>query len=496
MPAGRETPMKRPLLAGWCLLGWAILGPVISFAGDPSPTGWEGTRPNILFILMDDMGWTDAGVLGSDFYETPRIDRLRHESMASTDAYANAPNCSPSRACLMTGLYSPRHGIYTVGSSERGRPEQRKLIPIANAPALTPAFETMAEALRRGGYQTFLGGKWNLGEGATGPEAQGFDMNVGGNDSGKPSSYFAPWHDEQLGDAPPGTHLCDYITSKVIDFMVEPRTAPFFAYISYYDVHLPREAKAELIAKYEAKLAANAAVGRPTEHGDPVYAAMLENADTNVGRLMAALDRAGFGEETLVVFFSDNGGYGEVTSMRPLRGSKGMLYEGGIRVPLFIRWPGKIAADTSCAIPVIGTDFLPTFLALSGASSSRTLDGISLLPLLAGRSADWKREAIFWHSPVYLESRPQRQGDDSRDGVWRGTPASAVRVGDWKLIEYYEAGGLELFNLRDDIGERRNLAEMNRGKAAELRARLAAWRNSTGAPIPTEINPLYRIGEK
>ena len=451
-------------------------------------------RPNILFILMDDMGWTDAGVLGSDLYETVNIDRLRRESMMFTDAYANAPNCSPSRACLMTGLYPPRHGIYTVGDSERGKSEQRRLIPTPNAHSLAPAFVTMAESLRQAGYKTFLGGKWNLGSGETGPEAQGFDVNIGGNDSGKPDTYFAPWRNPQLGAAPAGTHLCDYVTDRAIDFLGERRSGPFFAYVSYYDVHTPLEAKPELVKKYQEKFMAKTAQGIRLEHSDPVYAAMIENADANIGRLLQALDRFGLAEDTLVVFFSDNGGYGEVTSMRPLRGSKGMLYEGGIREPLFFRWPRKIAPDSLCTTPVLGIDFFPTFLDLAGvqAPARPTLDGVSLLPLLTGKPDAWRREAIFWHCPVYLESRPQRLGDDSHDGIWRCAPSSAIRVGDWKLIEYFEDGSLELFNLREDIGERKNLTKVNPEKTAEMHARLNAWRLSTGAAIPRMVNPDYK----
>ena len=463
-------------------------------AGLPAEAANPPVRPNILFILMDDMGWTDAAVLGSDFHETPSIDRLRHEGMLFTDAYANAPNCSPSRASLMTGLYPPRHGILTVGSSERGPAEKRRLVPTPNLDVLAPRFVTVAEVLRAGGYATFIGGKWNLGDGDAAPEAQGFDVNVGGNASGKTDSYFAPWGNPQLKPAPPGTHLCDYVTDRAIEFIRERRPRPFFAYVAYYDVHTPLEAKPELVAKYRAKLNRLAAEGRSPQHNVPVYAAMVENADMNIGRLLAALNELGVADDTLVVLFSDNGGYGEATSMRPLRGSKGMLYEGGIRVPLIVRWPGRVAPRSTSSEPVIGSDFSPTFLAASGVPrpAGVAIDGADLTPLLAGKILPTPRPTLFWHCPVYLESRPQKTSDDSHDGFWRNAPSGAVRAGDWKLIEYFEDDSCELFNLREDIGEQKNLASAQPEKVRALRTMLEAWRTETGASVPKERNPAFR----
>jgi arylsulfatase A-like enzyme len=452
--------------------------------------------PNLVLILMDDMGWTDAAVLGSDFYETPSIDRLRREGMLFTDAYANAPNCSPSRASLMTGLYPPRHGILTVGSSERGTATQRKLIPVPNEDVLAPRFVTIAEILRDAGYRTFIGGKWNLGDGAAGPEQQGFELNVGGTAAGKPDTYFAPWKNPKVGPARAGTHLGDYITDRAIEFIRAERSRAFFAYIAYYDVHTPFEAKPELIQKYRGKLARLQGAGLKIQHDDAVYAAMIETADAHVGRVVGTLNELGIEEETLVVLFSDNGGYGDATHMRPLRGSKGMLYEGGIRGPLIVRWPGRIAANATSRKPVMGADFFPTFRALSQASSNLDipLDGIDLSPVFFSQPDETSllERALFWHCPVYLENRPQKTPDDSHDGIWRNAPSGAVRSGDWKLIEYFEDDSVELFDLRQDIGERNNLVTSRPDKVAELRALLSEWRTKTGAAMPSAPNPLYR----
>lgn len=473
-------------------LGIVVLSALAVFAQAASPArGKKDKQPNILFILVDDMGCMDGTELGSDFYETPNLDRFMSQGMRFTQAYANGPNCAPTRASLMSGYYAPRHGVYTVDSTARGDPARHRLRTPENKTELAGSFYTLAEALRDGGYATFHGGKWHLGTGPTGPLGQGFQVNVGGDTFGAPpkGTYFAPWPAPGTEDAARGVHLGDYVTEKAIAFIEQPRTQPFFAYVSYYDVHTPLQAKPELLKKYEAKLAREKAAGRTPQHNRPVYAAMLETLDTNVGRLMDALETSGAARNTIVVFTSDNGGFGGATSMRPLRGAKGMLYEGGIRVPLAVVWPSHIAPGTVCAVPVITIDFYPTLLDAAGLrrNSTPALDGVSLLPLLTGKNASLSRSNLFWYFPAYLDKVPKGFESDAPEPGWRAIPANAIRQGDWKLIEYFEGKSVELFNLGEDPGERHNLASTHPEKVRALRAQLQQWRESTGAP---QLEPL------
>jgi len=443
--------------------------------------------PNFVFILIDDMGWRDVGFMGSRYYETPNIDRLAAQGMVFTDAYANAPNCAPTRACLLSGQYGPRHGVYTVGNSDRGSAAGRKLIPVTNRTTLPAETITLAEAIRPAGYRSASIGKWHLGvDPDSGPVAQGFDVNVAGNLAGNPSSYFSPYRNKNLPDGPKGEYLTDRLTEEALAFIEANRARPFFLYLPHYAVHTPIQAKQELVAKYKKK--------RPDGgQGNPEYAAMIESVDQGVGALLAKLDQLGLADNTVVVFFSDNGGVGgyrelgiaggEITSNRPLRGGKGMLYEGGIREPTIVRWPAKVKAGTRCATPVIGLDFYPTFLEIAGAEKKpgQILDGESLVPLLTG-TGTLKRDAIFWHFPAYLQGSK---------GTWRTTPCGVIRSGGWKLIEFFEDNRLELYNLADDIGEAADLAEKMPEKAKELHDRLVAWRKAVNAPVPTEKNPQF-----
>jgi len=435
-------------------------------------------RPNILFLFVDDLGWRDVGFMGSKYYETPNVDRLAGGGMVFTRAYANAPNCAPTRACLMSGQYTPRHGIYTVGSSERGSSRFRKLIPVKNTTTLSPKVVTLGEALHSAGYATASMGKWHLGgDEQTKPTGQGFDVNVGGNHAGHPRSYFSPYRNKDLPDGPKGEHLTDRLGAEACKFIEAHKDGPFFLYLPFYAVHTPIQAKKDLLAKYKAK---------PPDggHKNPAYAAMIETADRAVGRILDKLDELKIADRSVVVFFSDNGGYGGVTSMAPLRGSKGMLYEGGIREPMIVRWPGKVKAGSRCDTPVIGIDFYPTFLEITGAPrpADQVLDGESLVGLMtAGRPL--KREAIFWHFPCYLQAYGP--------GTWRTTPAGAVQKGDYKLIEFFEDGRLELYNLVKDIGEKNNLAAKMPEKARELHELLKGWRRKVKAPVPTQPNPDY-----
>ncbi len=445
------------------------------------PAAMAAERPNIVMFLVDDLGWADTGFMGSGYYETPAIDRLAAESMVFRSAYANAPNCAPSRACLMSGKYGPRHGIYTVGDPARGNHGARRLEPVANKTVLDGSFVTIAEALRSHGYKTASMGKWHLGKD---PTTQGFDVNIAGREWGSPSGggYHSPYKYPNLEQPEPGEYLTDRLTDEAIRFIEQHQRDPFFLYLTHYAVHTPLQGKSELVEKYRRK--------KPTaHHSNPKYAAMIESVDDSVGRVLASLDRLGLTQNTIVIFFSDNGGHSGATSNFPLRGAKGMLYEGGIREPLIVRWPGVTRAGSVCEQPVIGIDFYPTLLEATGADvpADYELDGVSLVPLLRDASAKLQREAIYWHFPCYLQGK-----GDPGGGPFRTTPAGAIRMGDWKLIEWFETGRLELYNLADDIGETRNLSLDQPEKLAELHAAMKRWRTSVDAPIPVTPNPRYR----
>jgi arylsulfatase A-like enzyme len=447
-----------------------------------SGSGGQNT-PNFVFIFIDDMGWKDVGFMGSKYYETPNIDKLAGQGVVFTSAYANAPNCAPTRACLMSGQYTPRHGVYTVGNSERGKARLRKLIPIRNKRTLAPEVVTIAEALKSAGYVTASIGKWHLGRGTeTGPEGQGFDVSIAGNRAGMTRRHFSPYRLANLSDGPEGEYLTDRLTDESLKFIEANRDKPFFLYLSHYAVHTPIQAKKPVIDKYRNKEPDGG-------QNNPTFAAMVESVDQSVGRVMKRLDELGLTDNTVVIFFSDNGGVFGITSMEPLRGGKGTLYEGGIREPMIVRWPGKTRAGSVCDVPVIGIDFYPTMLDIAGAPkpAGQVLDGESIVPLLKGDKG-LKRDAIFWHFPAYL------QRNYGWKETWRTTPAGVIRRGDWKLIEYFEDGRLELYNLKDDIGEQNNLAHKMPDKTRQLHGLLKQWRKSVNAPVPTELNPAYSPG--
>lgn len=418
--------------------------------------------------------------MGSQYYETPNIDALAAGGMTFGSAYANAPNCAPSRACLMSGQYGPRHGVYTVGNSTRGNAKLRRLIPVPNTKTLAPEFITIAEALKPSGYVSAAMGKWHLGED---PVDQGFDVNVGGNQTGSPrGGHFSPYRNPQLPNGPDGEYLTDRLTDEAISFIEGHRQQPFFLYLTHYAVHTPTQAKEDLTAKYRDKPSADG-------QKNPKYAAMIDSVDQSVGRIVKALDDGGLSERTLLVFFSDNGGHGNVTSMAPLRGAKGMLYEGGVRVPMIARWPGRVQRGSRCDVPVIGVDLYPTFLDVAAADRPEgyELDGESLLPLLTSEAEDrFADRALFWHFPAYLQGTRKRIGRP-----FRTRPAGAIRVGNYKLLEFFEDGRLELYDLDKDIGEATDLSESHVNVATKLHARLKAWRAEVDAPVPTEANPLF-----
>ena len=441
-------------------------------------------RPNIIYINADDLGVMDVGFMGRKEYRTPNLDRLAAEGMVFTDAYAPAANCAPSRACCISGQYSSRHGVYTVGSSERGKGTDRKIIPVPNKRHLPDDNFTMAEALQAGGYKTIHLGKWHLGED---PQTQGFDVNIGGDTSGGPSGggYFSPFSSGPMqpfsDQYSKGTHRCDIFADQAIQFMQANQKRPFFMHMAYYSVHAGLEPVPGMVEKYKAVKGINAA-----------YASMIEKMDESIGKIVTELDRLGLKENTLVLFTSDNGGLRHISKQDPYRSGKGSYFEGGIREPMLVRWPAKVAAHTSCEVPVIGIDFYPTFLDAAGLEipDGKVLDGVSLMPLLT-QTGKIPERALYWHFPIYLQ-KYAGIGDDSHDPLFRTRPGSAMRFGKWKLHEYFEDGRLELYDLSADAGERRNLAAEMPEQAKVLKQKLSAWRQEVHAPMPTKLNPKYK----
>ncbi len=452
-------------------------------------------RPNIVFFLADDLGQRDLGCYGSTFYETPHLDRLARDGMRFARAYAACPVCSPTRASLLTGKWPQRTGITDyIGAPQPAQwTRNTRHLPAPYADRLALGETTLAEALKAGGYATFFAGKWHLGPEGYWPENQGFDVNMGGIDRGGPyggKKYFSPYGNPRLTDGPEGEHLPDRLAGEAVRFMEAHRGKPFFVYFPFYSVHTPLMAREDLRLKYEAKRARFGATDRFGEEAPrkvrltqdhAVYAGMVEAMDAAVGKVLGALDALGLATNTIVVFTSDNGGLstseGSPTSNQPLRAGKGWLYEGGIREPLVVRWPGVVPAGSVNDTPVSSPDFYPTLLEAVGLAPmpARHRDGKSFLHALrtGKRGAG---HALFWHYPHY--------------GNQGGAPGAAVVDGDWKLIEWFEDARVELFNLKDDPGERRDLASARPGRVRALRGKLHAWQRDVGARASTP-NPRY-----
>jgi arylsulfatase A-like enzyme len=429
------------------------------------------------------MGWRDTGCYGSTFYQTPHIDRLAAGGMRFTQAYAACPVCSPTRASILTGKYPARLHLtdWLPGRSDRPsqkllRPKIRQHLPLEEV--------TLARALRPLGYVSASIGKWHLGGKPYYPEKHGFDLNVGGTEKGSPPGYFYPYRNRNfsiptLPGGQPGEYLTDRLTSEAEKFIGKNKDKPFFLYLAHYAVHIPLQAKKDLIAKYRER----AKPGRPQHN--PVYAAMVASVDQSVGRIVKTLADLKLAERTVIIFTSDNGGLSvkegpstPATSNAPLRAGKGYLYEGGIREPLIVRWPGVTRPRSVCDVPVCSVDFFPTVLEMAGAKKDarRSVDGVSLVPLLR-RSGGLKRDALYWHYPHY-----SNQG---------GKPGGAVRRANYKLIEFYEDGKRELYNLKDDPGEKQDLAAKMPDKVKELHRVLQDWRKAVKAQMPT-ANPDYQ----
>ena len=436
------------------------------------------TKPNIVYILADDLGWTDLGCQGSKYYETPHIDRLAAQGMRML-RYYNSQNCAPTRAVLMSGQYAPRTGMYTVGTLERGEAADRRMKVPENETKLPLDRFILPQALQSAGYATGMFGKWHLGTpGEHHPGQRGFDEAIVSD--GKHFNFVTVPEVKY----PDGQYLADFLTDRAVDFIGRHKDKPFFLYLPHFAVHTPIHAKADYITAWQKKPAKGT-------HWNPTYAAMIQSLDESVGRIVARLDELKLAENTVIIFSSDNGGLGGYqrteppsekkgnTDNTPLRGGKGTLYEGGIRVPFIVRWPGVIRAGVTSEVPVAHVDVYPTFLDIAGAKTRAgyALDGVSFASVLRNPQATLAREAIYWHFPGYLESYVHSRG-------WRTSPVGAIHAGEFKLMEFFETGAVELYNVREDIGETRNLAATSPDKVQELRAKLAAWRKEVGAAMP------------
>ena len=474
-----------------------VLGIAAAAATTAARAAEPGRRPNIVFILADDLGYTDVGAYGSRYYETPNLDRLAAQGARFTSGYTCGPNCQPTRAAIMTGQYGPRTGVYTVGGIDRFDWTSRPLRPVDNVAQLPLNKVLVPQALKAAGYATAMFGKWHLGEhGDHHPAKRGFDEAIVSN--GRHFDFVT----NPKTDYPPGTYLADFLTDKAEAFVRKNKDQPFFLYLPHFGVHSPYEAKPELVERFKNKPPAGG-------HHDPVYAAMLFSVDQSVGRVMAVLDELKLADNTLVIFSSDNGGVGgyvrerikgdgkDKTDNAPLRGGKGMLYEGGVRVPYVFRWPGKIKPGTTCDEPINSVDLFPTLVDVAGAkpppAADQPMDGVSYANLLRNGGGDTGgggtlgRDAIYWHFPGYLGAAA---------GNWRTTPAGTIRAGDFKLHEFFEDGRLELYNLRDDVGETRDLSKQMPDKVKELHAKLVAWRQAVGAKMPARNDPQAKAGDE
>ncbi len=425
--------------------------------------------PNIIFVLVDDMGWTDLGCYDSDYYETPHVDKLAAQGMRFTDAYAACTVCSPSRASIMTGQYPARLHI-TDWIDGHKYPFAKLRVPDWTM-RLATNIPNLARMLKQGGYATASIGKWHLGPRECWPEKQGFDLNIGGCERGHQPSYFSPYKLPTLVDGPDGEFLTDRLTDEAIKFMEANRERAFFIYLSHYAVHTPIESKEAVREKYKAKR------DKTKNHKNPGYAALVESVDDSLGRLMRRLEELKLADNTIVIFTSDNGGLIGCTSNAPLRAGKGSPYEGGVRVPLIVKWPGVTMPGAVSQEPVISTDFFPTLLAMADVQPPRDhiVDGLNLAPLLKGEHIR-QRNALYWHYPHYHPGG--------------ATPYGAVRMGEYRLIEFYESGVVELYNLKSDLGEVNNLTQKEPERAASMLRELRQWRASVNAQMPTD-NPEY-----
>ena len=436
-----------------------------------SKAGRDGkSKPNFLFILADDYGWSQLGCYGSKYYETPFIDRLAAQGMKFTDAYAACPVCSPTRASIMTGKYPARLHLTDFIAGGRfpydkyKQPDWQKFLPLEEI--------TFAEVLKTAGYKTASFGKWHLSIDKKPPKSLPYNPDKQGFDE-----YFVTYKPSSKDDPESDAHNVEIITEKSLEFLHNNKDNPFFLYVTHNTIHTPILAKKKLLEKYKNKPGAN------LPQNNPIVAAMIEELDNSVGKLLAKLDELDIADNTIVVFFGDNGGLEKSAKQTPLRSGKANLYEGGIREPLIVRWPGVVQKGSFCSEPVTSVDFFPTFLEILDLKDKapNTIDGLSLLPLLK-QTGTLNRQAIYWHYPHYHSSSIG--------------PGGAVRMGDYKLIEWFDeticgpANRFELYNLKQDIAEQNNLSKNMPRKTEQLRKLLANWRKKVGAQMMTP-NPNY-----
>jgi len=477
---GSET-MKNHLYQ--LMLLCAILG---SFSNHLISEDHE-SKPNIIIIHADDLGYHDVGFNGATFYKTPNIDQLCQSGMKFTRAYSAGPNCAPTRASLVSGMYTPRHQIWTPGGASKGKIEYMKNhVPVrmpqkmAGPPnfvsntKLSPSVVSIAEVLNKAGYKTARFGKWHLGE-----DLQGFhvsDQNGKGDTSQKNYYGIIDVHES--------------LTDASIDFIKQNKEGPFFLYLNHWDVHTPIRARGKVVKKYQAQLDTK----KWDRQWNPTYAAMIEAVDTSVGRIQRALKESKLSKKTLVIFTSDNGGVSGITTNNPLKGGKGGLYEGGVRVPTCMSWPGKISPGSECDTPIISVDFMPTFADLASAPlpKNQPVDGVSFLPLL--KEKPLSERSIFWHYPMYLKGRGEDlvfpiHGSDKM--YWRGVPSSMIVRGDWKMIQLFEDNSTLLYHLGKDPREENDCSASHPVVLSDLKAQLELWQKKTKALIPNLPNPRF-----
>jgi len=446
-------------------------------------TASSSDQMNIVLILVDDLGWSDLACYGSDLHETPNVDQLAEQGIHFTDAYAASSVCTPSRAALMTGEHPARLHMTVWSEAAKNPPTDKKVIPPVTKANLSLDKQTLAERLKEAGFLTAHIGKWHLGDARHYAQAQGFDISIGGTHWGCPTTFFYPYRGMMHGDfryipglglGNEGDYLPDKLTDEAIRLIESELRRPFFLYMSYYTVHTPIEAPAEQVAYFEKK------VKQGMKHTNATYAAMVKNMDHNVGRILKSLSKNEIENQTIVIFTSDNGGFDipwrhfpVITNNAPLRSGKGALYEGGVRVPLIIRWPDLTKAGSVSGEPVTLTDLYATLMAANGLSAlegDSGRDAVNLLPVLENADVTLPRDALYWHYPHYYPTT---------------TPVSSVRAKEWKLLEFLEDNRLELYNLTNDPGEKNNLAEFNPEKTDELRNKLNTWRINVDAQMPT-----------
>ena len=438
-------------------------------------------KPNIVLIVADDLGWSDLSYMGSEYYETPNIDKLSKSGMTFYNGYASSANCAPSRATMLSGKYHTEHGIYTVGNSDRGSRKTRKIIPIETKTTLDLDFFVIPEMLKEMGYINGHFGKWHLGDVGFHPEQSGFDVNIGGNKHGGPGGYFAPYPNPELENEPKGEYLTDRIGDEVVKFIDINKENNFFAYVPFFSVHTPIQSKTDYQKKYRNK-------DSNEYHNRADYAGMIQSLDENIGKIIDKIDALNLSENTLIIFTSDNGGIRAISDQYPLRAGKGSYYEGGIRVPLIFSWKGKIDAESESYERVSNVDFYPTIKKLVGYSKSVDFDGEDLNPIFNDKKL--RERELYFHFPVYLEPYSVKR-DGGTDPLFRTRPGTVIIKDNWKLHHYYEDNQFELYNLEKDISESNNLIDINIEKKDELLSKLNNWRKTRNAPIPNKLNPYY-----